>query len=144
MKKMKIEKVLQRSLKSPAVVRMLFVGIFLVLVVLPPLAAEEQQVVDGAPASARGDRSPDGAPQNSPSEAIDLARRKIAADPSSEQAQVELGYLLLQKGSLKEAQKAFDDALSLNARYHEALTGKGIVLARRGARFWRGLLTVRR
>ncbi len=45
---------------------------------------------------------------------------------------VQLGNLLLKKGSLEEAAKAFDDALAINGRYHDALTGKGIVLARMG------------
>ena len=38
----------------------------------------------------------------------------------------------MKKGSLDEAAKAFDDALAINGRYHDALTGKGIVLARKG------------
>ena len=64
--------------------------------------------------------------------ALDLARQKVKEDPSSEEARVTLGYLLLKKGSLEEAAKTFDDALALNARLHDALTGKGIVLARMG------------
>jgi tetratricopeptide (TPR) repeat protein len=70
--------------------------------------------------------------QASLDEAINLARQKITADPSSVQEQVSLGFLLLKKGALAEAQKVFDDALALNNSYHDALTGKGIVLERMG------------
>jgi len=77
-------------------------------------------------------QSADQASQASLDEAINLARQKITADPSSVQEQVSLGFLLLKKGALAEAQKVFDDALALNKSYHDALTGKGIVLARMG------------
>jgi len=70
--------------------------------------------------------------QASLDEAITLARQEITADPSSVQKQVALGFLLLNKGALTEAQKVFDDALALKNNYHDALTGKGIVLARMG------------
>jgi len=77
-------------------------------------------------------QSADQASQASLDEAINLARQKITVDPSSVQEHVSLGFLLLKKGDLAEAQKVFDDALALNDSYHDALTGKGIVLARMG------------
>ena len=55
------------------------------------------------------------ADQNSLDEAIEQAKQKAAADPTSAKAQVTLGDLLLTKGSLDEAEKAFEAALSLNA-----------------------------
>jgi len=120
------------SLNGPAGWRMLIVLFCLVLVSIPPLAAEEQQGVGQAPAGKRLDRSIEESSQSSLDEAIDLARQRITTDPSSVKEQVNLGYLLLKKGSLEEAEETFDEALSLNARYHDALTGKGIVLARMG------------
>lgn len=109
--------------------RMLLFVFCLVLALNPPLAAEEQKAVDHAPIGEIA-RTDDEAPLNSLDEAIDLARQKITADPSSVKELVILGYLLLKKGSLEEAENVFDIALSHNARNHEALTGKGIVLAR--------------
>lgn len=95
-------------------------------------AAEESQPA-GQPAPAEMDEQSATQPsQASLDEAINLARQKITADPSSVQEQVSLGFLLLKKGALAEAQKVFDDALALNNNYHDALTGKGIVLARMG------------
>jgi len=129
---MKTDRVLQGGLKLPAGLQMLFVVFYLMLVTMPASAAEKQQAVDQPPTGEEIDRSVDATSRYSLDEAIDLARQRIMADPSSVQAQVTLGNLLLKKGSLVEAEKAFDSALSLNARYHEALTGKGIVLARMG------------
>lgn len=129
---MKTDKALQGGLKLPVGLRMLFVIFFLVVALTHLSAAENQQVVDQPSAGERIDRSVHETSRNSLDEAIDLARRKITTDPSSERALVTLGYLLLKKGALAEAEKAFDSALSLNGRYHEALTGKGITLARMG------------
>jgi tetratricopeptide (TPR) repeat protein len=128
---MKRERGLERVLKGMTDWRMLLFIFCLVFTLTPPLAAEEQQAVDYAPIGEIA-RTDDEAPLNSLDEAIDLARQRITADPSSLKEQVALGYLLLQRGSLEEAEKVFDGVLSLNARYHDALTGKGIVLARMG------------
>ena len=128
----KQEKGLPGGPRTPAGLRMLFIVCCLVLVTIP-LAAQERQAVKQAPAGgAHVARSPAAVPQNSLNDAIDLARQRIAADPSSEKALVKLGNLLMAKGSLQEAEETFDKALSLNSRYHDAMTGKGIVLARMG------------
>ena len=95
-------------------------------------AAEESQP-DGQPAPTKAvEQLAAQSSQASLDEAIDQARQNITADPSSVQLQVSLGFLLLKKGTLAEAQKVFDDALALNDSYHDALTGKGMVLARMG------------
>jgi Tfp pilus assembly protein PilF len=41
-------------------------------------------------------------------------------------------FFFFKKRCFAEAQKVFDDALALNNSYRDALTGKGIVLARMG------------
>lgn len=64
--------------------------------------------------------------------AITLAGRRVEAEPSSAEARVDLGNLLLEKGALQAAEKAFGEALALNPRSHEAIAGKGIVLSRLG------------
>lgn len=91
-------------------------------------AAGQQQVpanqmVEGQAASSQ---------QNPLDEAIKQARQRVEGEPASVKAQVALGFLLLQKGAVEEAGTVFDNALALNARFHDALTGKGIVLARMG------------
>ena len=112
--------------------RILIIVFFLSVVTNLSFAAEESQPA-GQPAPTEMVQQPaDQASQASLDEAINLARQKITADPSSVQEQVSLGFLLLKKGALAEAQKVFDDALALNNSYHDALTGKGIVLARMG------------
>ena len=127
------ESMVPRILKSPAVLRLLLVAFCLPLVMVIPLAAQAQQAAGQVPMAGESvEGSTDQAGQASLNEAIGQARQRIAADPSSAKAQVMLGDLLLTKGSLEEAEKAFDAALALNARDHDALTGKGIVLARMG------------
>ena len=115
--------------------RILIVVFFLSVATNLSFAAEESKPA-GQPAppapTEMVQQSADQASQASLDEAINLARQKITADPSSVQEQVSLGFLLLKKGALAEAQKVFDDALALNNSYHDALTGKGIVLARMG------------
>jgi tetratricopeptide (TPR) repeat protein len=112
--------------------RILIVVFFLSVATNLSFAAEESQPA-GQPAPAEmAEQSAAQPSQASLDEAINLARQKITADPSSVQEQVSLGFLLLKKGALAEAQKVFDDALALNNNYHDALTGKGIVLARMG------------
>ena len=129
---MKTDRVLRRGLMLPVGLRMLLVVFFLVVASTQLSTAGKQQDMGQAPTGERVTRSIDETSLYSIDQAIDLARQKITADPASERAQVTLGYLLLQRGALEEAEKAFDNALSLNARYHEALTGKGVVLARMG------------
>ena len=130
---MKRERGFERILKGAVSWRMLIAVFCLVFALTPPLAAEEKQAVDNAPAvGERVGQTTAEASQSSLNEAIDLARQRIMADPSSVKEQVALGYLLLKRGSLEDAEKTFDGALSSNARYHDALTGKGIVLARMG------------
>ena len=116
MRMKKRESLLQRR-QRPLLTQCLWLAAFLlVLFAIFPPAASTQSSADQA--------SLDGA--------IEQARQRTAADPSSAKAQVTLGDLLLTRGSLDEAQKAFEAALSLNARDHDALTGKGMVLARKG------------
>jgi tetratricopeptide (TPR) repeat protein len=129
---MKRERGFEMVLKGTVNWRMLIAVFCLVFALTPPLAAEEKQAESHTPAGEKVDRTVDEASQSSLNEAIDLARQRIMADPSSVKEQVALGYLLLKRGSLEDAEKTFDGALSSNARYHDALTGKGIVLARMG------------
>jgi Flp pilus assembly protein TadD len=63
---------------------------------------------------------------------IEQAKQRIKDDPDSLKEQVALGYLLIKQNSFAEAEKIFDDILKVKEDYHEALTGKGIVLARTG------------
>src|SRR6185369_11412273 len=63
---------------------------------------------------------------------IEAARHETVGDQATPAAHARLGYLLLRKGALNEAMDSFEAALRLNPRYHEAQTGKGIVLARKG------------
>jgi len=128
----KIRRGAQSNLLGPAGLGMLFVVYCLLLGMIPPVTAEEQHVLDQAPVRQSADSSPEKSSRSSLDEAIEKARQKVTADPTSEEAQTSLGYLFLKKGSFEEAEKAFDQALSLNARYHAALTGKGIVLTRLG------------
>jgi len=129
---MKRERGLKGVLKVTAGWQMLIAVFCLGLALIPPLAAEEQQAAGQAPAGERIEQTVDEASQNSFDEAIDLARQRITADPSSVKEYVTLGYLLLKRGSPQEAEKVFDEALSLNARYHDAMTGKGVALAGMG------------
>lgn len=62
---------------------------------------------------------------------IETIRQEIKEKPVYS-ACLRLGNLLLGKGALNEAMHAFDEALKLNPRSHEAKTGKGIVLGRLG------------
>lgn len=95
----------------------------LVLAATLPLHAEELPVADQPRAAG---------PENGLNESLAQAKQSVEADPSSVEARIRLGTLLLEKGSLEEAGKAFDDALDLKPRSHEAMTGKGIVLVRQG------------
>ena len=112
--------------------RILIVVFFLSVATNLSFAAEELQPADQPAPTEMVEQSAAQSSQASLDEAISQARQKITANPSSVQEQVSLGFLLLKKGALAEAQKAFDDALALNSSYHDALTGKGIVLARMG------------
>lgn len=105
----------------------------LLLFSIPSFAAEEQKAANTQPqASGQIDNPEAGNAQNSLDMAIEQAREEIEKKPSSAEDRVALGYLLLKKGLNEEAGKAFDEALSLNGRYHDALTGKGIILERMG------------
>ena len=95
-------------------------------------AGEEQQLAGQSSADERSGSSAVEKNENSIDQAIDSARQKTEEDPSSFKDRTVLGYLLLQKGSLEEAGKVFDEALAINGYYHEAMTGKGIVLSRMG------------
>jgi len=112
--------------------RILIVVFFLSVATNLSFAAEESQPAGQPAPTEMAEQSVAQSSQASLDEAINLARQKITADPSSVREQVSLGFLLLKKGALAEAQKVFDDALALNNNYHDALTGKGIVLARMG------------
>jgi len=105
----------------------------LVFALAPSFAAAEQQAAEQQKAAKQMAESPaETISPNSFDEAINLARQGVESEPDSVKAQVALGNLLLQKGSIEEAGKVFDNALSINERFHDALTGKGIVLARMG------------
>jgi tetratricopeptide (TPR) repeat protein len=65
-------------------------------------------------------------------EEIAKARTAITSEPANASAHAHLAYLLIEKGTLDEAMKSFDDALRLNPRLYDAKTGKGIILARKG------------
>jgi tetratricopeptide (TPR) repeat protein len=58
-------------------------------------------------------------------------RQKIATQPTTA-LYLRLGRLLLRREALPEALAAFDAALQLNPRSHEAKTGKGAILGRMG------------
>jgi len=100
----------------------------LVFALAPSFATAEKQTA----AKQMAESSAVAISPNSLDEAIKLARQKVKSEPASVKAQVALGNLLLQKGSIEEAGTVFDNALSNNERFHDALTGKGIVLARMG------------
>ncbi|MEJ2689889.1 MAG: tetratricopeptide repeat protein [Deltaproteobacteria bacterium] len=122
-----------RKLKGLAGSRSIFALFCLAFVLTTLLPATELQAAGQVTDREREVAgTPTDASQASLDEAIRLARQKIATDPSSEENLVQLGNLLLKKGSLEEAAKAFDGALSINGKYHDALTGKGIVLERLG------------
>ena len=123
---------LQRCFTVSAGWRILIVVFFLSVATNLSFAAEESQPAGQPAPTEMVQQSAAQSSQASLDEAINLARQKITADPSSVQEQVSLGFLLLKKGALAEAQKVFDDALALNNSYRDALTGKGIVLARMG------------
>jgi len=63
---------------------------------------------------------------------IAYARTRVKEDPSNASLHIRLADLLVKKGALNEAMHAFDEALKLNPRAHEAKTGRGGVLARQG------------
>ena len=104
----------------------------LLFVPILSFAEEDQQLAGQTSADERSANPAVEKHENSIDQAIDSARQKIEKDPSSFKDRTALGYLLLQKGSLEEAGKVFDEALAINGYYHEAMTGKGIVLARIG------------
>ncbi len=129
---MKTEHVPQRPLPSPlslplsAFVYGLVLAMALLLTVAEPRAADP---VSGRKGVARSLGAP---PHHSLDAAIASARQRVKADPASEKDLSALGYLLLSTDALTDAEQAFDQALSVNARCHDALTGKGAVLARKG------------
>ncbi|MEJ2034520.1 MAG: tetratricopeptide repeat protein [Deltaproteobacteria bacterium] len=114
---------MRKPSKIPAILRTLLAVVCLVLAAALPLHAEESPVADQPRAAA---------PENGLHGSLAQAKQAVEAEPSSAEAHIRLGTLLLEKGSLEEAGKAFDDALDLKPRSHEAMTGKGIVLARQG------------
>ena len=95
-------------------------------------AAEDKQPAPPVNSSAEEARPPEDISRQSAEDAITLARQKVEMDPSSVKELVALGNLLLDKGVFAEAESVFDEALLINDRYHDALTGKGIALARMG------------
>lgn len=107
--------------------------ICLLFVPILSFAADDQKTAGQAPPNETVESQTAGsAAQHSRDEAIDQARERIKKDPASLKEQVALGYRLVKKGSYAEAETIFDNVLSANAHFHEALTGKGIVLARMG------------
>jgi Flp pilus assembly protein TadD len=113
-------------------VRILIAVFCLLSASIPAFAAEEQQLVGQTSTDKKSDSPAVENSGNSIDQAIDSARQKIKEDPSSLKDKTGLGYLLLKKGSLAEAEKVFDEVLEVNGNYHEAMTGKGIVLSRMG------------
>jgi tetratricopeptide (TPR) repeat protein len=57
----------------------------------------------------------------------EVLKDALKADPDCWQAEVEAGYLLLEKHNRADAADAFDKALKINARCVEALVGKGLL-----------------
>ena len=113
-------------------VRIMIVVFCLLSASILSFAEEEQQLVGPTSINEKSDSPAVENLGNSIDQAIDSARQKIKEDPSSLKDKTVLGYLLLKKGSLEEAGKVFDEVLEVNGNYHEALTGKGIVLSRMG------------
>ncbi len=68
----------------------------------------------------------------SPEQELEYAQTRVKDNPMSQQARVDLGYVLLKQGSLDKALAVFEDVLKSNPSMHQAKTGKGIVLARKG------------
>ncbi len=96
-------------------------------VFLPPLTASAREVT--VETSAAGAVAPPGATVDNE---ITSLKRELAAHHGTLADHTRLGFLLLGKGALDEAMASFDEALAQNSRNPEALTGKGIVLARKG------------
>jgi predicted Zn-dependent protease len=71
-------------------------------------------------------------PANKLDEEIGQLTEEIKAAPADASLHSRLGYLLLKKGDADGANRSFDAALLLNPRSHAAMTGKGIILARKG------------
>lgn len=65
-------------------------------------------------------------------EGIRVIRECLNQDSSRAKAHVVLGYLLLKKGDMKQAERSFSKALALRPRSSAAKIGKGIVLSRAG------------
>jgi len=128
---MKTARNLRTILRAKPVLVM--VGVFcLLLVSVISFAADDQKTAIQTPATETNQAPTEESAQNSLEVEIEQARQRIKEDPASLKAQVALGYLLLKQNSLTEAEKIFDDVLKVKEDYHEALTGKGIVLARTG------------
>jgi cytochrome c-type biogenesis protein CcmH/NrfG len=72
------------------------------------------------------------APVSALEDDIRTLRELIAKAPADDIQHVRLGYLLLNKGAVDDARVSFGEALKLNTRSHAAMTGEGIVLARKG------------
>lgn len=68
----------------------------------------------------------------SPEQELESAQARVKENPTSSQARVDLGYVLLKQGSLDDALTVFEDVLKSHPSMHQARTGKGIVLARKG------------
>jgi tetratricopeptide (TPR) repeat protein len=112
---------------------LIMIGIFcLLLVSVISFAAADQETAIQTPATEANQAPTEKSAQNPLEVEIEQARQRIKDNPTSLKDQVALGYLFLKQNSLTEAEKVFDDILAVNSSYHEALTGKGIVLARTG------------
>jgi Flp pilus assembly protein TadD len=128
---MKTARTLRTILRAKSVLVM--VGVFCLLFISTlSFAANDQETAVQTPATEANQAPTEESAQNPIEVKIEQARQRIKADPTSLKEQVALGYLLIKQNSIAEAGKVFDDVLKVKEDYHEALTGKGIVLARTG------------
>jgi Flp pilus assembly protein TadD len=103
---------------------------FILLAIIPPVSSGETiqggaQTGSVPPAVAVGRTL-------SPEQELESAQARVKENPTSSQARVDLGYVLLKQGSLDNALAVFEDVLKSHPSMHQAKTGKGIVLARKG------------
>ena len=101
------------SARKTVVARCLSLAVVCLLLAAPARGAEA-----AAPAAAAED-------------GITLLRQELAAKPAAP-GYIRLGYLLIKKGNPDQALLAFDEAIRLNPRSHDALCGKGIAQVRKG------------
>jgi Flp pilus assembly protein TadD len=126
-----MKEVSKQSIFQPGTTRIGAVAACLLTLFLsgPSWSADQNQVkVESAEKQPAAPSAPTGALEDD----IRTLRELIAKAPADDIQHVRLGYLLLNKGAVDEARVSFGEALKLNTRSHAAMTGEGIVLARKG------------